>query len=282
MVEPAAAFQSAPHVLIGGVPIFRGGLDAAVQFCVDRIRCHETTRVATANLDFLALARRQPQLLEDLQTSDLVVADGAPVGVLARLAGSLETKRVAGVDFVNALCESVGSNGGLRLVLYGSTDPIARAAGNFLESEFEGVTVVDVICPPFRALTPSEHVEMALRLARAHADVVLVALGCPAQERFAAELAPVVPGITWLGVGGSFDFFAGRRRRAPRLAQRLGLEWLVRLAQEPRRLAGRYLVRDAPELVRLAPGVLRSRYGTARRPKSGHPAGPAIEATKVD
>jgi len=279
--ESSAAGQIAPHVLIGGIPIFQGGLDEAVAFCLDRMRAGQTTRIATANLDFLALARRNWQLKHHLRTSDLVVADGVPVMWLARLAGAAETKRVAGVDFVTSLCAAGGRNGGVRVALYGSTEPVAGAARVYLEASFPGVTVADVICPPFRPLTMPEQSEITSRLNASHADVVLVALGCPGQERFAAEFSPRVPGKTWLGVGGSFDFFAGRRKRAPRLAQRFALEWFVRLLQEPRRLAGRYLLRDFPELMRLVPAVLASRVGhrgvvsepTLARPsvEPGHP-----------
>lgn len=277
MPESPTAGQTAPHILIGGVPIFRGGLEEAVAFCLERIRAGQTTRIATANLDFLALARRNRQLNDDLRTSDLVVADGVPVMWLAKLAGSPETKRVAGVDFVTSLCEAGGRNGGLRVALYGSTEPVADAASAYLAALSPGIVVAEVICPPFRPLTSLEQTEITGRLNASRADIVLVALGCPAQERFAADLASRVPGKTWLGVGGSFDFFAGRRKRAPRLAQRFALEWLVRLLQEPRRLAGRYLLRDVPELVRLVPAVLVNRVGHRGAVRAPALARPSVE-----
>lgn len=194
MSDVTAGEQAAPHCTIGGVPIFHGGPEAAVALCIDRLGRHETTRIATANLDFLALARRNPQLRSDLARSTLVVADGAPVALLARLSGAAGTKRVAGVDLVAALCAAAGQAGGLRIVLYGSTEEIAGQAATHLSMTFPGVDVVGIICPPFRELSASERDDIAGQLADAEANLVLVALGCPAQERFAAEFSGRVPG----------------------------------------------------------------------------------------
>ena len=83
------------------------------------------------------------------------------------------------------------------------------------------------------------------------------------QERFIAEHFNAIPGAVWVGVGGTFDFYAGKRVRAPRFFQATGLEWAVRLVQEPRRLWRRYLVNDIPALMAVAPGCFRR--GFARR-----------------
>jgi N-acetylglucosaminyldiphosphoundecaprenol N-acetyl-beta-D-mannosaminyltransferase len=267
-----------PHVTIGAIPIFDGGLDDAVALCLARVRAGLTTRVATANLDFFYVSRRDAQLRSDLQSAHLVVADGMPVTWLAKLAGAVRTRRVAGVDFVMELCKIGGQAGGLRLAMYGSTEAIAHAAAAHIERMCPGVTITAVICPPFRKLDSAETAVVVSHLQKSDPEVVLVALGCPRQERFAAELAELVPGKTWLGVGGTFDFFAGRRTRAPRAAQRAGLEWLFRLAQEPRRLAGRYLLRDAPEFFRLLARVLIRRV----LPHGKRPNGRVIVPIKSD
>ena len=88
--------------------------------------------------------------------------------------------------------------------------------------------------------------------------LVLVALGCPYQEQVIARYYEAAPAAVWIGVGGTLDILAGRTRRAPRLLQRLGLEWLARLAQEPRRLWRRYLLRDVPALVAATPACVAS------------------------
>ncbi len=96
-------------------------------------------------------------------------------------------------------------------------------------------------------------------------------MGCPKQERLIARYFDAAPAAVWIGVGGTLDFYAGRTRRAPRWMQAIGLEWVMRLAQEPRRLWRRYLLHDIPTLVRVTPACLRLRLG-GRRERPGGPA----------
>jgi N-acetylglucosaminyldiphosphoundecaprenol N-acetyl-beta-D-mannosaminyltransferase len=145
------------------------------------------------------------------------------------------------------------------VALYGSEPAIAGKAATELEARYEGVRIVTALCPPFRAQLAEEVAADLEALAAGKPDLVLVALGCPRQERFIAENFVAVPGAVWIGIGGTLDFYAGRRKRAPRAVQAVGCEWLTRLVQEPRRLWRRYLVDDLPGLVRLAPSVVRRR-----------------------
>src|SRR5690606_29054243 len=120
-----------------------------------------------------------------------------------------------------------------------------------LEARFPAARIVLRLTPPFRPLVPEEVTAERDAIAHARPDLVLVALGCPRQERLIAEYHDAAPGAVWIGVGGTLDFLAGQRWRAPALVQRGGMEWLVRLAQEPRRLWRRYLLRDLPALLPL-------------------------------
>lgn len=220
---------------------------------MDLIRSGRGGRVATANLDFLALARTNPVLLDDLRRSSLVVADGMPVVWLARSVGARRIQRTTGVDLVEAICRDADSVGTLRIAMYGSTPERARRAASHLERLSTGVQVVAAISPPFRKLSEAETNEHRESLSVAMPNVVLVAMGCPAQERLIAEWFHHIPGALWIGVGGTFDFFAGERKRAPKLFQATGTEWIVRMVQEPRRLGRRYLGRDLPALLKIAP-----------------------------
>ena len=94
----------------------------------------------------------------------------------------------------------------------------------------------------------------------AEPDLVFVGLGFPKQERLIQELRPVAPSAWFIGVGISFSYVAGDVRRAPEAIQRLGLEWVHRLAQEPRRLFGRYLLRDVPFALRMFRASLLTRF----------------------
>ena len=244
------------HVEVDGIPVFAGGLPEAVHVAADLIETGAGGRIATANLDFLALARKSRELKGNLRASTMVVADGMPVAWLARLAGSATTRRVAGVDLVEGICRE---KPGLRIAMYGSSPEIAGPAAAHLRNTLRA-KVVAQICPPFRPLTEDEREAHLSEIARSEPDLVLVALGCPAQERFIAAAYDRRPQAVWIGVGGTFDFFSGRRVRAPHLVQGAGMEWIMRFIQEPRRLGSRYFLRDLPALVQIAPGCLIRRF----------------------
>jgi N-acetylglucosaminyldiphosphoundecaprenol N-acetyl-beta-D-mannosaminyltransferase len=250
--------QAAPrHVRVGGVKVFDGGLEEATVVLRRRLAEGRGARVATANLDFLALAARDPILSGDLDRSDLVVADGAPVAWMARHAGATSVRRCAGVDLVLALCRESRAGRPLRVLLYGATPDVAAVAAERLTAPDGNGEVAGVMCPPFRPLTQLEQAEEQRQIAALAPDLVLVALGCPRQERLIATYFDNAPTAIWIGVGGTLDFLAGRKRRAPRWLQATGLEWTARLAQDPRRLWRRYLLRDIPFLLRLAPSQLK-------------------------
>lgn len=257
--EPLSAAESPLHRRIAGVPIFDGSLGDALGVLLSSIRDGVGARVATANLDFFALARDDRHLRSLLLASHLVVADGAPIAWLARLSGARSTGRVSGVDLVDALLRaSTELPMPLRVAIYGSEPEIATAARDVFADRFPRVQVVSIKTPPFRPLSAEEVQQDIDDLAASDPHVVLVALGCPKQERFIAAHSTALPRAVWIGVGGTLDFFAGRRRRAPRLFQQAGLEWAVRLAQEPRRLWRRYLLRDLPTLLAIVPGCVSS------------------------
>ncbi len=248
-----------PHVRVAGVRVFDGDLDDAVAVLCRFIEEGRGARVATANLDFLALADKDSVLSSDLEHSTLVAADGAPVAWLARRAGAARVRRTAGVDLVSGLCKAAPPGRSLRIVLYGGTPEVAAAAGARLAAMGPHVEIAATLTPPFRPLTRQEQAGERRAITAAEPALVLVALGCPRQERLIRTYFESAPEAVWIGVGGTFDFLAGRKRRAPAWAGATGLEWIVRLAQDPRRLWRRYLVRDLPLLLRIAPRHLLRR-----------------------
>jgi N-acetylglucosaminyldiphosphoundecaprenol N-acetyl-beta-D-mannosaminyltransferase len=256
------------HVPVGPIAVFDGGPEHVRAICMESIRAAHGLRVATANLDFLALAQRHAPLRADLEASHLVVADGAPVVWLGRLGGARRMRRVAGVDLVEALLQD-GAAHRVRVALYGSSDETSREAAKQIEQRYPGIDVVCRMCPPFRALSAEERQAERAILREASPELVLVALGCPRQERLIAEYFEAAPQAVWIGIGGTLDFFAGQRRRAPGMVQGAGLEWLVRLGQEPGRLWRRYLLRDLPTLISLLPDSLVNRRKGVSRNRIG-------------
>lgn len=267
-VEPPAATELTRTVAIHGIPVLDVTAGEAARLCAEAVLAGRGARVATVNLDFLALARRDRDLHRLLAECPLVIADGMPIVWLAKLAGAKRIQRAAGVDLVRDLF-SYNWGRPVRVAIYGSQEEICRAAIPELEALGDYARVVYSEHPAFRELTADEVRASQEGLAAAAPDIVLVALGCPRQERLAAEWHALAPRALWIGIGGTLDFYAGVRKRAPRGVQRFGGEWIVRMAQEPRRLGPRYLLRDIPALAALLPTTALRRI--TRRP------GPALQ-----
>jgi len=250
------------RVEIAGVPIDAVDMTQAISRLRAAIGAGRLFQVSTVNLDFLVRAQRDPGLMRLFRRTDLNLADGAPVVWLARLLGVEMHGRVAGADLVPALIRELAQTGA-RLFLLGGEGGVAAAAGARLGELYPGIVIAGTYQPPRAAVEEMKNAEILGRIAEARADVLLVALGHPKQERWIDMHRDQLPVSIAIGVGCVLDLIAGRSRRAPRWMQAFGLEWFYRLVQEPRRLVGRYLT-DAAWLVPLAAAVLRSRLAADR------------------
>jgi N-acetylglucosaminyldiphosphoundecaprenol N-acetyl-beta-D-mannosaminyltransferase len=168
----------------------------------------------------------------------LVEPDGMPLVWLGRRRG-LRVERVCGPDFMPALVEA-GIPLGRTHFFYGGAPGVAEQLVARLKRLHPGVRVAGIISPPYRELTPAEDDDVVEAINVARPDYVWVGLGAPKQDLWVASHRSRLDASVLLAVGAAFDFHAGRRSRAPRWMQRAGLEWVHRLASEPRRLAGRY------------------------------------------
>jgi exopolysaccharide biosynthesis WecB/TagA/CpsF family protein len=130
---------------------------------------------------------------------------------------------------------------GLKHYFYGSTEETLDSLKKNLKENYPYMDIAGMYSPPFRELTPEEDENMVKLINASGADFVWIGLGAPKQEKWMAEHKDRIKGVM-LGVGAGFDFHAGIVKRAPRVLQRLGLEWLYRLCQNPKRLLKRYLV----------------------------------------
>lgn len=185
----------------------------------------------------------------------LVEPDGMPLVWLGRRQG-LDVERVCGPDFMPALMD-VGRPLRRRHYLYGGTPGVLEALRRGLLQRFPGLVIVGTHSPPFRALTSDEAWADVERINSARPDYVWVGLGAPKQDLWTAAHRPLLEASAVLAVGAAFDFHGGRRRRAPRWMQRVGTEWLHRLASDPRRLAARYTVVNARFAWLLAKAAVR-------------------------
>jgi N-acetylglucosaminyldiphosphoundecaprenol N-acetyl-beta-D-mannosaminyltransferase len=194
-------------------------------------------------------ARRDPEFRRILNRSGLTTPDGMAIVWLLRWQGHRHVERVYGPDLMLAVCEA-GLAKGYRHFLYGGEPGVADKLAARLRACLPGLQVVGTLTPGFGHPTADEDAQATAAVHGSQADIVWVGLSTPKQERWMADHVGRVEAPVLIGVGAAFDFLSGRRPQAPRWMQRSGLEWLFRLATEPRRLWPRY--RQYPLFVLLA------------------------------
>jgi N-acetylglucosaminyldiphosphoundecaprenol N-acetyl-beta-D-mannosaminyltransferase len=221
--------------------------------------------ICPTNLDVLRQWHQDAEVRELMADADLVVADGMPLLWAGGLQGSPLPERVAGSTLVCTL-SAAAAQAGASIFLLGGNPGTAENAVDKLTSQTPGLRVVGTLCPPFgfeRDPGFLDRIERSLR--EAAPDIVYVALGFPKQERLIRELRARFPSVWFMSCGISFSFVAGEIQRAPAILQRLGLEWLHRLVQEPRRLYRRYLLQGVPFLFALLWSALAVRAASLDR-----------------
>lgn len=239
------------EALVGGIPIRAASLPDVLAYIGARVASRAPFGlIATVNLDFLRLARRDAAFHAILQQGTLLnLADGWPVRWLAGRAGQ-DAHRTTGADLVPAMLRDpvIAASG---VYLLGDTDSTLAAVRTRGKHEGWAAAIAGARSPsPDEVGDPEGSHELVREINASGAGVLLVALGAPRQEmwmnRWRSQLSPAVG----VGVGAALRFLAQPERRAPSWVQSLGLEWAHRLAREPRRLGARY-AGDALELGRL-------------------------------
>jgi N-acetylglucosaminyldiphosphoundecaprenol N-acetyl-beta-D-mannosaminyltransferase len=191
-----------------------------------RAKCRQ---VVTVNPEFVMQAQRNAPFLQAINQSTLVLPDGIGIVLALRYLRRPTPERVAGVDTVVALARRCVLQNS-RLYLLGAAPGVAEIAAARLQELAPGLQIAGTYAG---SPAPSEEDELIERIRVAQADLLYVAYGAPAQDLWIARNLARLPVALAMGVGGSFDFLAGRQRRAPELMQRMGLEWLYRLYREP-------------------------------------------------
>jgi N-acetylglucosaminyldiphosphoundecaprenol N-acetyl-beta-D-mannosaminyltransferase len=235
----------------------------AIDVIEEKIEERGFHQVATANVDFVINAMHDQSLQEMLCSCDLIVPDGMPIVWASRLMGAKLKERVSGIDLIPRLAE-LAAKRRYGIYLLGASERSSRRAAEALKRRFPKLRIVGRHSPPNTPLSEMDHEAILSRIEKAQPDVLLVAMGHPKQERWLAMHRQRLKVPLCMGVGASLDFLAGEFSRAPIWMQTAGLEWLYRAAQEPRRLAQRYLV-DAYGLVRHLPAQVAANAIQPRR-----------------
>lgn len=235
-----------PQVRLHGVCLHALTEQQCVRHIMDELGEGRGGWVVTPNLDHLRRLVHDADYAELCEGATLRVADGMPLVWASRLQGTPLPERVAGSNLISSVSAAAAAHG-RSVYLLGGNEGTATAAAEVLANRHPEITVAGTSCPPFGfEHDPDAMAAITAELEASQPDIVLVGLGSPKQERFIRQLKPHFPHTWWLGIGISFSFLCGDVKRASPLVQRLGLEWLSRLAQEPRRLARRYLVQGLP------------------------------------
>jgi N-acetylglucosaminyldiphosphoundecaprenol N-acetyl-beta-D-mannosaminyltransferase len=202
-------------------------------------RAAESRYVAVATVNNVMEAYDSHAFRGIMNAADLVTPDGMPLVWALRLLGIRTAARVYGPDLTPCVLEAAERER-IPVAFYGATDAVLERLLCFVRHRYPSLKIAYAWAPPFRALSREEDLASTTRINASGARILFVGLSTPKQERWMAAHRGRVDAVM-LGVGAAFDFLAGAKRQAPRWMMRAGLEWLFRLASEPRRLARRYL-----------------------------------------
>ncbi len=232
--------SSRQPVWVWGLPLVPDTFAQALDRIDQLIAARQPSFFITANLNYAMLTDADDRIKRLNSQAAFLLADGMPLVWWSRLGPRRLPERVAGSDLIYGMCERAAAKGH-RVYLLGAGPGVAEEARQNLVQRYPSLQVVGVECPPFRPLTEMEENELIAAIRSARADILFVAFGQPKGEFWIAENLDRLQAPVCVQVGASLDFVAGRVKRSPMWMQKTGLEWVYRLAQEPRRLVGRYM-----------------------------------------
>jgi len=242
-IESGANFRTHERANVLGIGVHAVDMDAAVATIENAIATFKKGYVCATGVHGVMEAQRDASLRTVFSKALLVVPDGVPTVWMGHLQGLRKMQRVFGPDLMLGVLGSPALHGCSHF-LYGGNTGVAQQLQAILRRRFPRARIIGAYTPPFRPLDRAETAELRQIIARAHPDIMWIGLSTPKQERFMAEYLPRLNTTLMIGVGAAFDFHTGRLKDSPQWLKQLGLQWLHRLVQEPRRLGKRYLVNN--------------------------------------
>ena len=247
-----------------GIEVAMIDYDGAMQVMDRLIEERGRGYVCAAPVHALMMAQDDPDTRAALAGSTLVVPDGMPLVWAANLLGEQLEDRVYGPELMLRYSERCVERGH-RVWLYGGRDQgsLVQLALS-MRRRYPGIQIVGGYSPPFRQLTGEEEDALVSQINSARPDVLWVGIGVPKQEKWMARMRDRLDVPVMCGVGAAFDFHAGRISMAPPWMQDRGLEWIYRIAQEPRRLLPRYLYTNPRFVIAFARQYVAQRRAASR------------------
>jgi N-acetylglucosaminyldiphosphoundecaprenol N-acetyl-beta-D-mannosaminyltransferase len=239
--RPAPPLVQPDEVSVLGVPVAVTDYEHTMDWIDAMVARRERGYICAASVYPLMVCQDDPELRDAVLGSSLTVPDGQPLVWAMNALGEASPSRVYGPDLMARYCERSAATG-TRMFLYGGRNQGALVQLTLnLRRRYPGLRIVGGYAPPYRELTEDERQRVIDEIGGSGADVVWVGIGVPKQEKWMACMRKELEAPVLIGVGAAFDFHAGITPQAPERVQNLGLEWLFRLIQEPRRLWRRYL-----------------------------------------
>ena len=221
-----------------GLDILVTDMEKTVNLIEQNIEQLRGKYICVGNVHTTVMAHDDPQYHTVQADAAFVLPDGGPLSGYSRKHGFPEAERVTGPDLMLELF-AISKEKGYRHYFYGATEETLQSMKEVLERDYPGIQIAGMYAPPFRALTPQEDAQIVAKINEARPDFIWIGLGAPKQEEWMYQHMGQLQGVL-IGVGAGFDYLAGYIKRAPRWMQRMSLEWLYRLLQDPKRLWRRY------------------------------------------
>ena len=236
-----------PTCNILGVNIAAINMEWLLDYTQKNIKQLSGNYMCVSNVHTTITAYDDPEYLEVQNGGIMAIPDGGPLSTLGRKRGFDNMRRTTGPSYMEEIFK-ISVEKGYRHFFYGSTEETLNKMKQELKDKYPGLQIVGMYSPPFRELTEQEDKEVINMITEKVPDFVWVGLGAPKQEKWMNKHKGKIEGFM-IGVGAGFDYFAGNISRAPQWMQKLNLEWLYRMVQDPKRLLRRYLYTNTKFLV---------------------------------
>jgi N-acetylglucosaminyldiphosphoundecaprenol N-acetyl-beta-D-mannosaminyltransferase len=238
-----------------GMQISRGPYIQFTSSIIEAVKEKKSAYVCVANVHMLIEAYRHRNFAAIVNGADFITPDGKPLTWALRLLKGVRQERVAGMDLLPDLLK-ISEEERIPVYFYGGEQEALDRTETFLKKNYPFLPIAGLYSPPFRQLSGAEEEGIIQNINHSGARMVFVILGCPKQEKWMASMLGRVQALM-IGVGGALPVMIGIQKRAPGWMQKIGLEWMYRLLQEPRRLFSRYAMTNSLFLYLLSKAYLR-------------------------
>lgn len=248
MTQVSGTHAPQRHEILG-VPVDLVDMASAIAHIRNLLATQETHLIVAVNPEKVIAAQNNPELLQCLREASLVIPDGIGVVMAVRILGRQKLDRVPGSDLMPELCR-VATTDGYRVFLFGAKPEVNARTAEILKSRYPGLQIAGM---HHGYVAEDDMGDLIARINASNADILFVGLGSPRQEYWMRRHRDQLDVRVCQGVGGTFDALCGHPKRAPKILQRLHLEWLYRLVTQPQRLARQSaLPRFAGQVIRRA------------------------------